>query len=97
MWSVFYTCSQFEEIPEEEWPNPDNPRKAAEVGESSKSAGKESDQPTPQAKTQTEGGATAPPADDPPQPSQYPCRIPPINPKIPKQVLAQMTQVSRSM
>ena len=56
---------QFEEIPEEDWPDLDAPFQGEEVGESSKSTGKEGDQPTPQAKAQAEGGATAPPADDP--------------------------------
>ena len=36
---------QFEETPEEDWPDIDDPCKTAEVGESSKSAGKEGDQP----------------------------------------------------
>ena len=59
---------QFEDIPEEEWPDLDAPHKGKEVGESSKSAGKEGDQPTPQAKAQAKGGATAPPTDNPQDP-----------------------------
>ena len=38
---------QFEEIPEEDWPDLDAPCQDVEVGESSKSTGKEGDQPTP--------------------------------------------------
>ena len=56
---------QFKEIPEEDWLDLDNPHKAAEVGESSKSTGKAGDQLTPQAEAQAEGGATAPPVDNP--------------------------------
>ena len=67
---------QFEEIPEEEWPDLDEPHQAEEVGESSKSAGKEGDQPTSQAKAPAEGGATAPPAADP----KSTVIVPPQNP-----------------
>ena len=57
--------SQFKDIPEEEWPDMDKPPQAAEVGQASKSAGKEGDQPPTQ---KTEGGATAPPTDNPQDP-----------------------------
>ena len=63
---------QFIEAPddedEENWLDLDAPYKGKEVGESSKSTGKEGDQPTPPPKVppaQAEGGATAPPADNP--------------------------------
>ena len=90
---------------EENWPDLDVPRKGKEVGESSKSTGKEGDQPAPQAK-----GNPNPTTQyklkkelqqllqqTPIQLSQHPCRTPPMNPKIPKQVLSQMSQVSKSM
>ena len=39
-----------EDVDEEDWPDLDAPCKGTEVGESSKSAGKEGDQPVPKAK-----------------------------------------------
>ena len=92
---------QFAEVPEEEedeenWPDLNAPHRGEEIGEPSKPTGKEGDKPTPQAKeqpAQAKGGATATPA----QPSQHPHRTQLINPKITKQVLAQMTQVSKNM
>ena len=68
---------QFIEVPddedEENWPDLDAPCMGEEVGEPSKSTGKEGDQPAPQAKgnpnpeppVQAEGGATATPAAGP--------------------------------
>ena len=76
--------SQFEDIPEEEWPDMDKPPLAAEVGETSKLAGKEGDQPTPRPKLKKE--------------LLHLLQTTPLTiPKNPKQVLAQMAQVSRSM
>ena len=56
--------SQFEDIPKEDWPDVENPKcQAAQqaTGEASKAAGEAGDQPT-----QAEGGATAPPKENPP-------------------------------
>ena len=75
---------QFKEIPEEDWPELDAPRQGEEVGESSKSKGKEGDQPTPQAKAQAEGGATAPPADDPTTAVTVPPQDPTDKPRDPQ-------------
>ena len=52
-----------EEEEEENWPDFDAPHKGEEVGEASKSAGKEGDQPTTQVEeppAQVKGGATQP-------------------------------------
>ena len=93
--------SQFEDIPEEEWPDIDNPPQAAEVGEASKLAGKGGKgskpvgNPPPRSKLKEELLHLL--QMTPPQLAQQSHRIPPTNPRIPKQVLAQMTQVSRSM
>ena len=58
---------QFEDITEEDWLDLDAPPAAQGEGDTSKSAGKEGDKPTP---TETEEGAQAPSADDPDQPQE---------------------------
>ena len=80
--------SQFEDIPEEECPDMDKPPQAAEVGEASKSTGKGGEgskpvvNPNPQA--EAEGGATAPPADDPTTTSTAAPKDPTDNPQEPQ-------------
>ena len=75
---------QIKEIPEEYWLDLDAPHQGGEVGESIKSTGKEGDQPTPKVKVQAEGGATAPPADDPATAITVPPQDPTDEPQEPQ-------------